>query len=357
MGFAQHTHDNMDRGNVVSNTTFFDFRVRSDDKSPEMYFDIAEPGQAPENAYGHYEIVWFLNSISYSPVYKYHETSGQDQILCAATFPESGGRCPACDEFERLKAQYGGGKVDKDIYKKFAVKGQRQKLIIPVYVPRRAKERHIYKGKAEVMPIYWFHLNADGYPPEAQASYLRLRKADETTPISQYPFMVFRKSSAQGERAEYWFRAVNYDANTMGIFTQHPLLLPPYLNNQNPSQKGWGQDYYDLMEVLPILQFSRFVDPATGQPSDYFGYYTNAMNAYNYVKQVWPAPYRRLEAHEIPQPQGPQFAFAGGQPGMQQQQPTQQYQQQYSAPQQPAYQQQFGQQHPTQTWGGGPVPF
>jgi hypothetical protein len=376
MGFAQHTHDNMNRGNSVSNTTFFDFRLRAEEKSPEATIDFASPGEPPENIYGWYEVVWFLNSVSHTPVFKYHETLGQDQVLCAKTFPESGDQCPACNEYDRLRASYGGGKLDAEVYKKLPVKAAKQKLILPVYAPRRAKERHIFKGTTEVFPIYWFHLKADGFPPEAQESYLRLRKCDETNPMSQFPYLILKKPRPQGEKDQFYFKPLAYDPNSMGVYAQHPLLQAPFLNPQNPAQKGWGQDYYDLMELLPILQFARFVDPATGQPHEYFGYYQRALQMYEYAKQHWPAPCRRLEQSEM-QVHTPQFAAAAPlqQPGAypvqggygQPQQP--QYQQQYQQPaQQQAYQPTYNQTQapivpgsfqpqtapPAQQWG---VPF
>jgi hypothetical protein len=161
-----------------------------------------------------------------------------------------------------------------------------QQLVIPAYVPRRAREKHIYKGRLEVLPIYWMYLKMD---TKENASFQRLQEANgENHLLTTNPFVVLKEPKVTGKKTQWWFMPTNYDPNTMGVYIDHPLLKAPYLNPQNPGQKGWDENYYNLMELLPLLGFKQWVDPTTQKPFEYFGYYERAMQYHNYCKDNWP---------------------------------------------------------------------
>lgn len=290
MGFAQHTHETRNQqGSGSSMVTFYSLSIRAEEQAPQAWVQVPTPNGAVEQKYGYYEDVWFLNSLSHAPIFRYHETNGRDDILCATTFPESGGHCPACDLYKRYEQAYIQPNMTKEqksaAYKTFPISRMRSKVIIPAYVPRRAVQKHIHKGRKEILPIYWLTLRDDRYPADAADDYNRLRDADMKAPISQNLYKILAEQGI-GKKIHRHFMPIPADQNH-GVFIDHPLLTQ-WLNPQNPAQKAWTPEYHDMMEHLPILQFTRFVDPDTKVPHDYFGYWDKAMGYYEYVKANWP---------------------------------------------------------------------
>src|SRR5690606_26736760 len=131
-----------------------------------------------------------------------------DSILCTDTFPDAG-ECPACLAYNQLKPMYEG--VDNETRQKMPIRAQQKTVILPVYIPRRAQQKHVWKGKREVLPIYWFNLRCTKYIPELFENYSRLRTCNERAPIHQHPYMLFAPPRGKEEKQQWFFEPLGYD--------------------------------------------------------------------------------------------------------------------------------------------------
>lgn len=295
MGFAQHTQEtssNISSGsNILSN--FYRLNIDADAGSPQDRFQLP----SGEVLNGRSEIVWFLNSFDHIPVVNYHGMASIDKFLCSHMFPGFD-TCPACDKFEEITDQYEG-----EERKKMPVKARKQTAVVPVYIPRRAREGHIYtsqRSQSKVLPIYWFSLDCTAYIPECDAQFERLKQSNAQYPISIYPYKIFLPPRGTG-RNEYYFQPVTYDPASMGIYTDHPILKAPWIPDMNnPSQKNWDQDYYDMMEYLPLLQYLPYKH-ADGRLETYGGFYETAKQYMSLTKN-WPLASEKLEVQQPAQP-------------------------------------------------------
>lgn len=335
MGFAQHTHEQ--RTSITGSNTyspFYRLRISAEDGSPAGQFEYN--GQMLN---GYYEIVWFLNRLQNTPIINYHGMNGKDKILCAENFIQFAGQCPACNHFSEITTQYEGTQREN-----MPVKARNQQLVLPMYVPRRAQQGHINFGEKaayKTLPIYWFAMEVTDYNEAKRSNFERLRQTDSQYPISMYPYQVFKAKVASGNAAQYYFQPVAYDPSAMGIYTQHPLLSPPYILDQNnPAQKNWDNDYYDLMEYLTLPLYVPYKYP-TGEVFSYGGELQKASQLSG-ITQAWPKAAEKVDAQPqaMAPPPTPVMQQLQSQPGGYQQPVGMNYQTTppYQAPPQQPYQ-------------------
>lgn len=296
MGFSEAAHQRFgqDGGSSDNSAVFYQLRIQADDGSPN-----AMKVFGGKQMYGFYEIGYFMMPLLQAPLVKFHPTNRRmELVLCGKTFGKDF-PCPACQAFESFKQMYGDTKEAKD---KYPIKAKQEVLSIPFFVPRRQGGKHVYKGRSIIRPIYWFELKVTDYIDDCKQQYQRLVSADMQSQIHCNPYMIFRRDTARGEKTEYYFEPQPFNPAEMRIIDDHPLLRFFQDRGPNGYLNVMGRQEWDLLENLALLRFQPYIDPQTGQPFDYNGYYQHATQAYDFVKNQWPRPSVKIEvpAHGEP---------------------------------------------------------
>ena len=154
-----------------------------------------------------------------------------------------------------------------------------------------------------------------------------MRAADEKMPLHTTPYIIFSPKRGESERTRWYFQPINPEPRH-AIQTNHPLLTQ-YMNPQNPMQKNWDSNYFNIMEHLPLLHFKKYVNTQTQEEFEYAPHYQNALNILEWCKNQWPSAVNAVEGYASQNAQ-PQFAPAG----MQQPAPQQAFNPQAQQPMQ-----------------------
>lgn len=309
MGFSQHVATNYGNKSHSSSSIMWRLNIQNVAKAKTDYHDP----MTGQTFYGlPYVDVWFLIDPNKAPLVHTHKM-GQSEYICAKTFPESNNERDNCIGCQTVNNFFQNNVPVSE--ESFFIKPSQTTMSMPVYVIGNDNGVLLTSGKGKTnktIPIFWFELNVSDYKPEYVDNRLRILKSNEQYPMSQYPYRVFYQNS---KPAKFYYQPLQM-TNEHQIKYDHPLISH-YIDANNPSNKMWDNNYYDMIEYLALSKYNQL--KIDNRVQSYWGHEERAQQMLAYAKDVlkFPEPSERVEQQQQT-PQTHQYPQAHGMPSFNQ---------------------------------------
>lgn len=289
MSFAEQRHKSYGQSqNRGHEGIFFTLSINGENHpSPDKNF-VTQDGR---EIYGHYEFVQFLTPFMKTPIFTYHDAIGSnyDKILSFVNVDQD---CPLLEKFWQERELYGQNWKDMK-----TVNPSAEELVFPVLLLRHVQDKHRYKAKFEIEPIYWFSVQVTHHNEERHNQYKYFEEMNQSFPLESCVFELFKTAKEPKKKTQYFLQPrQDVDVKPYLAACTHPIIQQWWdIQNGKPL---WNDDYFDLIYLLAMLRYKPYIYPDTGQPANYNGLYTRALETFEAVKQVWPAAKKELPKQE-----------------------------------------------------------